>query len=164
MIDILPQTQLREHVVTLIDNTIAVAAVFRLVIFSQRAKAVLFNTGRLVSLESEIAKQFFAVVDHTVSISIEHQPCSSRRRTRPGQAIRRAIRIQIKADAIVDVRQIESARNIDQNRRATAPIAASAETKMGVVITIVHVALVDVGAAASASRSTEKTQATIATG
>lgn len=114
MIRILPQTQAGEDSVTFVDRPITVAAVGRLVIFSQCQKAI---GARRRRLWREITEQFGPIVYRAVAVAVEHKKGVVRASGSPGQT-NRAITTEVEINAVGGIGQGEAiAVNVYQNRR-----------------------------------------------
>src|SRR5437016_1001491 len=74
VIRVLPQSQRIEDRITLIDYSVAISAVCRLVVFGKSIESVETNAGRWWWLLRERTEQFRAIVNRAVAIAIEHQP------------------------------------------------------------------------------------------
>ena len=74
VVGILPETQLREDVIMLIDYSISITPVPRLVIFGQREKTVARNTSRRCRLRREVAEHLRAVIYRAIAVAVAHQP------------------------------------------------------------------------------------------
>src|SRR6516165_10477139 len=67
-------------------------------------------------LRRDIAKHFVAVVDYSISVSIEHKPSVIGIWSRPCNASSRAIRVKVEVDSSFRIREIEAVtEHVDDN-------------------------------------------------
>src|SRR5262249_18864734 len=108
MISVLPQAQTGEYCVPTIDQAVPVAAVYRLVVLSQRKKAVLLSSCGCWRLRTDIAKKFTTIIDHPITITVKDKPSIGRIGGRPGELDLRAGTVKIKPNTVTRVGQLKS--------------------------------------------------------
>lgn len=88
-----PKQQVREYGISLVDDSVSVATVFRLVEFRQSAVAVAAGDAsvRTWRLVSKVAEKLFAVVNLSVVIAIQGQKRVTRGGCCPSELNRSAV-------------------------------------------------------------------------
>src|SRR5882672_2263530 len=107
MICVLPQSQAGEFSVSVVDDSITVAAVLRLIILSKREKSILLNSRGRRRLWREVPKHFRAVIDHAITVAVEDKPGIIRTGCSPRQLFFDSVCVQIEHDATGGVSEIE---------------------------------------------------------
>lgn len=101
VIRVLPQPQTRKDRVVPGYETIAIAAILRVVKNCECQEPIFLRAGRL---RSKIAEQLSSGVDRVVAVTVEGQPCIIAVRRRPGQPIRRSVAVDVEIHSIRCVR------------------------------------------------------------
>ena len=110
-----------------INHAIKVSAIFSLVIFGQRQKALLLLSRRHSWLRREVAKQFSAIINCAIAVSVLRQPriiyacgCS-------GEMISGSITVEVESNTTGYIRQREAVTgDVNEDGRAAAGVAAVA--------------------------------------
>lgn len=79
-----------------VNYAVAIAAILRLVVFSERQESVFPNARRWLRLRRELAKQLPTIIDCTVIIAVEREPGIIAASRGPRQMLSRPISVQIK--------------------------------------------------------------------
>ena len=75
VISVLPETKACEDRVFVINDSIAVASVLRLVVLGKRKKTVATDAQRWLWLRREVAEEFRSTINRPIAITVKCKPC-----------------------------------------------------------------------------------------
>jgi hypothetical protein len=104
VIRVLPQSQAGEDRISGIDHGITIATFCRFIKLSKRKKSISRNSRWWSGLMRRAAKQFTAIIDHSVAISVQNEPRVATAGSSPRKTIRDSMVIKVEIYTVRNVR------------------------------------------------------------